>query len=325
MGILKKEYKPLNFDIKHVLMVSFILTFVMMVFVLPIFEITYFYDFCSNLYEFIQERLDLLILFYFLIVLPLVFYILYLINCTLRFFLDIASYQVRAVIEIFKWNYNVFAIIIITISLIRQKPFFDWIGLTIALILIILTNIPGFFIHFSYKDEFEREKDRKIKKDEVDMTWREFFFLIFSVLIGIPIGLVVIIEPAYRIYFVNLYNFSYKSGYMPFHDPYALITICILSLFSFAYVLIEYGGIWVVSIFRWLFRGIMNLRKFVVFGLYMYFFIKLLIFLVSSYAPEPYPTIISTSSSILISIINSNKKSISSWFSKIKLGNGGDN
>lgn len=284
--------------LKHSLMWVVLITFsILYYFIRPIWD--GFYLYMKYVYEYITLNIDLLILFYGLIVLPLIGYFIWCICAIIRtIWVSYTPLKIRIYFVFAKHVICVFSVILLIIKLLSRAVITTQIWwLIVAGCLTIMVFI--FFIDFSDVAE----------GDFRTTAWDLIRNLITAIAFAVVLSL----------YYLSPLNSNIDGLITTINGDIAF------AVFFWALILLEFIGPILLAFARWVAYKLEAYReklvwwaKIAVFILWLYFIAKMAIFMIASYVEEPYPTFLSMGISIGSGLLTRNANRILAWTARKK-------
>jgi hypothetical protein len=276
-----------------------------------------YYNISNMLMELINSKIDLSFIFWITIGIPFFCYIIYVIVSIWKFFWTSYSFlNIRVFTANMKLWFEVFGVTTIGLSLIFNISFI-YIPLIIGIMLPILLHFTLFQRKYDEIRELEAEKEGE---DEFAIHTTLSQILIVLILIGILITFVAgwFLENAGATTGTPVHDFLLPLWNQIYGDIPLLITFGLWVFITFVWPILYFIYVIVYNI---LFNRIENIKtwfKVLYFAMIVYLLVKIALFIVSEYAPEPYPTMISLSGSIFSGLLTHNAKKISDWGGALK-------
>lgn len=276
------------------------------------YQIDIINEFVLSNREYIQSNLDLEILYWIVIIIPYYsIWIIIVIRIIKAFWRSYEFVKIRILIRKFRINFSIFGYLALIIFTFFNQAFFTFYTIGIPLIILFLLNI--FFIDYSEVEELETKysrenpNSRKIKNTEIT------YFQIISLII---LGFCSIF------YFGNIELFNLINSF--FDRLNSDIAMCIVfwttlacSIFWFACSFLIDA---IITLFNLIKENLLSFFKILFILLLFYFLAKIIMFNLSNYLDEPYPTFISMGVSIVGILFQRNSTKIMTWFKNRRKG-----
>ena len=253
--------------------------------------------------NYIWANIDVAIMFIVAIIVPIIMYIIFILVIIVHFFwYDVSTAQLRAGFDYFRFNFSVVVGIMTAMTFLFKIPFTTWYSILIGIVVVIILDI--FFI--SFKDMLEEEKKRQ---HQIGTPEASFGAIIVFMIIGICLIVGVVI------YFNNSSFEGTVNSVLNTVSSDIVFETCvyIALILSFFLPLFSLIADFVARLFEKYHDTIIRVGKFLFFLMILYLIVKLVMFNVATFAPEPYPTLLSVGASAVGGIITRYSGEIGAW------------